>query len=143
MGTVFSLTISSCPQHCIVGKLAKLANLDEGREDTSSTPQDEDEEQFFQETYKERTHVKFSVSRDLGYMSTPRSNKVYQERLLHEKLHKVEARERQLEEIFKMHEANKEHKKEEFKKMVEKQMQEQFAKMIELIKHLLPCSEVT
>jgi hypothetical protein len=27
--------------------------------------------------------------------------------------------------------------------MVEKQMQEQFAKMIELIKHLLPCSEVT
>jgi hypothetical protein len=49
-------------------------------------------------------------------MSTPRRNKVYQERLLHEKLDKVEARERQLEEIFKMHEADKESKKEEFKK---------------------------
>jgi hypothetical protein len=41
-----------------------------------------------------------------------------------------------------MHEADKEHEKEEFKKMIEKQMQEQFAKMIEPIKHLLPCSEV-
>jgi hypothetical protein len=47
-------------------------------------------------------------------MSTPRSNKVYQERLLHEKLDKVEPRERQLEEILKMHEADKEREKEEF-----------------------------
>jgi hypothetical protein len=55
-------------------------------------------------------------------MSTPRSNKVYHEMLLQEKLDKVEAQERQLEEILKRHDAEKEREKEELKKMMEKQM---------------------
>jgi hypothetical protein len=62
------------------------------------------------------------MSHGLDYMSTPRSNKVYHEMLLQEKLDKVEAQERQLEEILKRHDAEKEREKEELKKMMEKQM---------------------
>jgi hypothetical protein len=64
MATIFDLTILSCPQHCTTRKLSLLANYsNEGEQGTSITSEVEREEQCFQETYKERTRINYSMSR--------------------------------------------------------------------------------
>jgi hypothetical protein len=45
----------------------------------------------FSRKHTGKEHMLNPLSRGLGYMSTPRSNKLYQERLLHEKLNKIKA----------------------------------------------------
>ena len=77
-------------------------------------------------------------------MASRISNKDIQERMLQDRLEKVEAPEHEFEERLKKHEADKEAEQQEMARAIEQKMQDKFEKMFQPYKHLLlQSSEVT
>ena len=62
------------------------------------------------------------MPRGHGYMLNPNSNKVIQERMLQDRLGMLEAREHELGEKLKKHEAEKEIEKQQLKDTIRREM---------------------
>ena len=104
---------------------------DEPRSYTSEAAK---EDHIFQETYKETTGSKSNKTRGLGYLSRSNRSQMHQERLLQERLDRLEERERELQDrvtaqLVKQ-EAEKKAEMEQIKASIRQELMKEFQSMM-------------